>query len=89
MIKIIDKRGTGKTGRLLLLAKEKGYAVACNNPNSMRDKAYSYGITGIEFISYHDFLNRKNFDKGCLIDDLDAFLNYMNKNVEGYTLCDE
>lgn len=56
MYRIIDGRGTGKTSRLLLLAKENDGIVVCVSPNAMREKSYRYGITGIEFISYEDFI---------------------------------
>ena len=55
MYRIIDNRGTGKTSRLMLLAKETNSAIACINPNAMRQKAYAYGITGINFISYSNW----------------------------------
>ena len=50
MYRIIDTRSSGKTSRLMLLAKETGAKIACANPNAMRQKAYAYGITGIDFI---------------------------------------
>ena len=56
MYRIIDGRGTGKTGRLMLLAKETNGTIVCNNPRAMRDKAHAYGIIGVDFISYNDFL---------------------------------
>lgn len=52
MYRIIDGRGTGKTSRLFLLAKEAGVPIICQCPQDMRERAYSYGITGIDFISY-------------------------------------
>ena len=57
MYRIIDKRGTGKTSRLLLLAKENNGIVVCASPEFMREKAYAYGITGIDFVSYAEFIN--------------------------------
>ena len=36
MYRIIDDRGTGKTGRLMLLAKENNAVIACINPMAMR-----------------------------------------------------
>mgnify|MGYP003501436993 CR=1 FL=1 len=54
MYRIIDSRGTGKTSRLFLLAKETDSAVACSNPYAMREKAASYGINGITFITYKE-----------------------------------
>ena len=55
MYRIIDKRCSGKTSRLLLLAKENNGIVVCRNPERMREKAYGYGLTGIDFVSYEDF----------------------------------
>ena len=51
MYRIIDGRGTGKTSRLLLLAKENNSVVVCGNPDQMRNHAYRYGLTGIDYIS--------------------------------------
>ena len=66
MYRIIDGRGTGKTSRLLLLAKENDGIVVCKNPDHMREKAYAYGLTGIDFASYYEyfvtFLTRFSFD---------------------------
>lgn len=56
MYRIIDKRGTGKTSRLLLLAKENNGIIICKYPEFMREKAYKYGITGVDFVSYGDFI---------------------------------
>lgn len=56
MIKIIDTRGSGKTSRLLLLAKENNGIIVCGNPYALKEKARNYGIDGIDFISYGDFL---------------------------------
>lgn len=89
MYKIIDGRGTGKTSRLLLLAKESGATVVCSNPDAMRQKAYAYGLTGIDFISYEDYLNPENHTQIAhyLIDEIDGLLDRMtNCCVDGYTI---
>ena len=39
MFRIIDKSGTGKTGRLMLLAKENEADFVCSNPRAMNYKA--------------------------------------------------
>ena len=52
MYRIIDGRSTGKTSRLLLLAKENNGIVVCAYPEWMKEKAYKYGLVGIDFISY-------------------------------------
>jgi cytidylate kinase len=91
MYRIIGDRGSGKTSRLMLLAKETGAKIACSNPSAMAQKAYGYGITGIEFISYKELFNQyldKN-DK-VLIDEIECFLNSIaNGQMIGYTLSNE
>ena len=89
MYRIIDSRGSGKTSRLMLLAKETGAAIACMNPSAMRQKAYSYGITGIEFISYSQLFNGE-YEGDVMIDELDSFVqNYIDCSLTGYSLTNE
>ena len=89
MFRIIDGRSSGKTGRLMLLAKEKNAAIACSNPSAMRQKAYAYGITGIDFISYSDLFNG-GWDGNVLIDELEEFVKqYVDAKVTGYSLTNE
>lgn len=93
MYRIIDKRANGKSSRLILLAKEMGLPIACNNPGAMRQKALSYGIVGVEFISYNDIIgdNAKGKCQDVLIDELEAFVRYslQNQSLKGYTLSNE
>jgi len=89
MFRIIDNRSSGKTSRLMLLAKETNSAIACSNPSSMRAKAYAYGITGIEFIPYSDLFNGY-YDGNVLIDELEQFVrDYTDANLIGYSLTNE
>lgn len=96
MIQIIDGRATGKTSRLLLLAKETGYTIACRNPEDLRQKAYQYGITGLAIISYRDLL-RGSYGQidpqKVLIDELEMFASYtvseFHRKLAGYTLSKE
>ena len=89
MYRIIDNRSSGKTSRLMLLAKENNAAIACSNPSAMRTKAYSYGITGIDFISYSDLFEGK-YEGNVLIDELDLFVRYfIDANLIGYSLTHE
>lgn len=90
MYRIIDKRGTGKTSRLMLLAKEKGAIIACSNPNAMKIKAEGYGIVGLDFISYYDYVNG-NYQKGSMVfvDELDCFVKSLGHNLSGYSLSNE
>ena len=91
MYRIIDSRGSGKTSRLMLLAKETGSKIACSNPIDMRQKAYAYGITGIEFIPYSDLFNGAiDPDDKIMIDEIEVLLNnYIDGSLTGYTLTNE
>lgn len=89
MIKIIDNRGTGKTSRLLLLAKENRGTVVCANPQLLTEKAYRYGIVGVNCVSYITYLNNKEkFDKQKIfIDDVEQFLKVVTVNqIEGFVV---
>ena len=50
MYRIIEGRGTGKTSRLMLFAKENNAIFVCGNPDAMRYKAKAYGIDSVNFI---------------------------------------
>ena len=96
MYRIIDDRSTGKTGRLMLLAKEANGTIVCSNPNAMREKARAYGITGINFISYYDFATGAGSNlENYYIDELEAFVSYMQRasgimgTLSGYTISQE
>jgi hypothetical protein len=89
MYRIIDSRSSGKTSRLMLLAKETNSAIACSNPAAMREKAYAYGIIGIDFIPYSD-LFEGHYNGNVLIDELECFVNlYTDANLVGYSLTNE
>jgi hypothetical protein len=89
MYRIIDSRSSGKTSRLMLLAKETNSAIACYNPPAMRQKAYAYGITGIEFIPYSDLFNGY-YDGNVLIDELEHFVTeFIDAKITGYSLTNE
>ena len=93
MVRIIDKKSTGKTGRLLLLAKENEGVVVCANPQSMRDHAYHYGLTGIDYVAYEEYIgflcghpHELCIGRKIFIDELDTFLALCSKEICGYTL---
>lgn len=90
MYRIIDDRSSGKTSRLLLLAKENNGIVVCHNPRGMRAKANAYGLVGFDIISYEDYLN-KDYEHGkpCFIDELENFVCWLNNDLKGYTLSNE
>ena len=89
MYRIIDGRGTGKTSRLLLLAKENDGVVVCADPRAMREKAYRYGITGIDFVSYSQFDFNYRYNKPVFIDEIDLLLQHKNREIQGYTISNE
>lgn len=84
MYRIIDGRGTGKTSKLMRLAKERNAIFVCAAPKAMEIKSHAYGITGIRFISYREFNNMLNdefLDEGgfvgdVVIDELESYINY-------------
>lgn len=90
MYRIIDNRGSGKTSRLMLLAKENHGILVCSSPYVMAEKARAYGLTGFDIISYCDYL-QQNYpvEKKCFIDELEMFVKYLGNDLSGYTISSE
>jgi hypothetical protein len=91
MYRIIEGRGTGKTSRLMLLAKENDAIFVCSNPDAMKYKASKYGIDGLTFISYGEyFVHRNEYPhQKYVVDELENFLQailFYNNDLIGYTL---
>lgn len=85
MYTIIGGRGTGKTYRLLEKASEVGGIVVCSNPAAMREKAYAWGFTGIEFMQYHDYI-AYYCEKPVFIDELELYVKSISgRTLQGYT----
>ncbi len=93
MYRIIDDRGTGKTSRLMLIAKEQNAVFVCGNPNAMSAKAQAYGIDGITFVSYGDFIHSYDPDiTAYVVDELEEFIEAVfsfGPKLIGYTLSQE
>lgn len=91
MYRIIDGRGTGKTSRLMLLAKENNGVIVCANPVKMREKAEVYGIVGLEFLSYKDFMEQPSDPSTpYYIDELESYVKTLTQGkLQGYTLSEE
>ena len=95
MIRIIDGRSTGKTGQLMLLAKENNATFVCSNPRAMEYKAKAYGIKGIHFISYGEFAAIEGLSRrgNFVIDELEHFIEatyfFGHANLIGYTMSEE
>ena len=93
MERIIDEHCTGKTRKLLEVAKEHGATVVCSNPAAFADKALRYGITGLKFISYAKFLEGvyEPDESTVVIDELEGLLEAFSAyepvcKIIGYTL---
>lgn len=61
----------------------------CKDPNATRDKAYEYGIVGIDFLSYDNFNPLHHYNRPVYIDELEYYLKHLNKDIQGYTLSNE
>ena len=87
--RIISGRSSGKTKQLMLMAKEHGCLIACSNPNAMKQKAHSYGISGLVFVSYDELFKINN--EKVMIDEVEQFLQKYLPNLEilGYSLTNE
>ena len=91
MIRIEDKRGTGKTSRLLLLAKEQGHTIVVSNPRHAGyvddlAKRYFGPDHGINIITAHKFFDKpwmREPNETYLIDELEMVLEAMH--VAGYS----
>lgn len=86
MIKIIGTRGIGKTRKLLLEAQEKNATVVCSNVQRYVEKAHAYGIVGLNFMTYDEYLHSfDNEGTSYIIDDMEKLLNYLPGNVIGFS----
>ena len=56
MYRIIDGRGTGKTSRLMLLAKDTNSVIACANPYAFEQKAKAYGLLALILLAIMIYL---------------------------------
>ena len=87
MIRVIDGRGSGKTSKLMEIAKENNAMFVCSNPQAMEVKARAYGISDIKFISYHDFVT--SYEPGnIVIDEVEQFVKSImgDNQLIGYSL---
>ena len=92
MYRVVDKRDTKKTFRLMVDAKNNDSVFVCVNPSAMTRKSEEYGIYGLKIMNYHDFYEKLvnkslDIDKFC-IDELENFVKYISgkSKMTGYTL---
>ena len=85
---IIGGNSTGKTRKLLELAKESGAIVVCDNPNAMLSKAYAYGIFGIDCIGYDKYMSCVSKpDTLFVVDEIGKLMNYWTHGtLYGFTM---
>ncbi len=58
MVQIIGGRSCGKTKALLFEVSRTNGLLVCQNTIHMREKAYALGLTGLNIISYKDFIEK-------------------------------
>jgi hypothetical protein len=88
MFIISGGRGTGKTRTLIERAKAEDGIIVCEDPIEMRERAYKYGITGLNLMSYDELYECKvdDYGKPVYIHDINSFIKYSFKDIKGYTL---
>lgn len=84
---IIGENSSGKTRKMLEEAKNSGATIVCKHPLHMQNKANSYGIYGLKFISYEEM----NADIICgekiAIDELSEFFEYcFGAKLDAFTM---
>ena len=70
---IIGKNNSGKTRKMLEEARRTGAVVVCKHPLHMQNKANSYGIYGLKFISYEEMSTSIIEEGNIVIDELNEF----------------
>ena len=73
---IIGGNSTGKTRKMLEEAKNNGAVVVCKHPLHMQNKANSYGIYGLKFISYEEMNMGIIEENKVAIDELEEFFKH-------------
>ena len=89
MFVVSGGRGTGKTKALLERVKSQNAILVCENTMEMRERAYGYGITGLNLMSYKDFNALEKVEEPVYIHDINKYISYGNRNVKGYSVCNE
>lgn len=82
-------RGIGKTRVLLERVKKENAIIVCEDTMEMRERAYMYGITGLNIMSYKDFDTLEKVEEPVYIHDINRYISYGNRNVKGYSVCNE
>lgn len=91
MFIISGEKGTGKTRALIEKVKLDDGILVCEDTTAMRERAYGYGITGLNLISYDDLYDCDidDYGKPIYIHDINRFIKYSFHEVKGYSVCSE
>lgn len=89
MFVVSGGKGIGKTKLLLEKVKEEDAILVCKDTFYMRERAYSYGIVGINIMSYEDFCRLDDIKEPVYIHNLNEYLKYCCPTVAGYSICME
>lgn len=89
MFIISGGKGIGKTRALIERVKSEGGILVCEDTMEMRERAYGYGITGLNIMSYKEFDALEKVEEPVYIHDVNKYISYGNRNVKGYSVCFE
>lgn len=89
MFIISGGKGTGKTKALLERVKAEDAIVVCDDVVAMRERAYNYGIVGLNIISYEEYCRTpsEQLDKPVYVHNVNKLLERINCNTKGYSVC--
>ena len=93
MFVVSGGRGTGKTKALLERVKAEDAIIVCKDPIEMRERAYMYGITGLNIINYEEYydiviysriLNYTEFNNSEMLKNKNEYLDRICKRNDKY-----
>lgn len=87
MFIISGGRGIGKTRALIERVKSENAILVCEDTMEMRERAYGYGITGLNIMSYQEFDCLEKVEEPVYIHNINKYISYGNRNVKGYSVC--
>ena len=84
---IIGEGSSGKTRKMLEEAKKNGAVVVCKYPLHMQSKSNAYGICGLKFVSYDEFIGNVFYGEKVAIDEIGDFIKYIfGSELDAFTM---
>lgn len=84
---IIGENSSGKTRKMLEEAKKSNAVVICKHPLHMQNKANSYGIYGLRFMSYEEVGESILSDEKIAVDEIGEFFAYLyGAKLDSFTM---